>query len=73
MIDSRKISLVGTLFALETSIRYLPNLVLAILLNISVRLFIHQTSIVYLVVMSSLICAISPLLMAIIDPSWSFW
>lgn len=61
------------LSALQTSIRFIPSLILGALLNISTGLFVHKVPAVYLVLITSLLSAGSPLLMATINPSWTYW
>ncbi|EFR04066.1 integral membrane protein [Nannizzia gypsea CBS 118893] len=57
----------------DTSIRLLPNVIIGIILNLSTGLFVHLVRVNYLVIVVSLVAAIAPLLMAIIDPSWNYW
>jgi len=51
----------------------MPNVVLGIFLNITTGLFVQHIRADLLVVMTSILAALSPLLMAIIDPAWSWW
>ncbi|KAK2838284.1 hypothetical protein FQN49_006432 [Arthroderma sp. PD_2] len=64
---------VQLLSPLNTSIRLLPNVIIGIVLNLSTGLFVHLVRVNYLVIAVSIIAAIAPLLMAIIDPSWNYW
>ena len=64
---------VQQLSALQTSIRFLPSLILGAVLNISTGLFVHKVPAVYLVLITSLLSAGSPLLMATINPKWTYW
>ncbi|KAF2236774.1 aminotriazole resistance protein [Viridothelium virens] len=64
---------VQNLSALQSGPRFLPNLVVGIIANVLTGLLVHRMSVVYLVVLSSSLAAISPLLMAIINPAWTFW
>ncbi|KAI2012194.1 hypothetical protein LOZ52_003831 [Ophidiomyces ophidiicola] len=58
---------------LETSARLLPNILLGILLNVTTGLIVHAVRIDYLILLTAVAAAISPLLMAIIDPKWNYW
>ncbi|KAH8892615.1 MFS general substrate transporter [Thozetella sp. PMI_491] len=61
------------LSALEASLRMLPSLVLGGILNLTTGLFIDKVPPVWLVSVSSILCAGSPLLLALINPEWSYW
>ncbi|KAI9158883.1 MFS-type transporter 1 [Paramyrothecium foliicola] len=61
------------LSALQASIRILPSLVVGIVLNLCVGLFIHKLPVLWLVATSSILCACSPLLMATVQPQWTYW
>ncbi|KAJ6196140.1 LOW QUALITY PROTEIN: major facilitator superfamily domain-containing protein [Bipolaris maydis] len=58
---------------LTTSLYLLPNLATGVLINILVGFFIHRVPARWLVAGSALICALSPLLMALVPPTWSYW
>ncbi|CAG5160146.1 uncharacterized protein ALTATR162_LOCUS5748 [Alternaria atra] len=58
---------------LATSLYLLPNLTTGVLLQIFVGLFIHRVPARWLVAGSAFICALSPLLMAVVPPAWSYW
>ncbi|KAG8533994.1 uncharacterized protein KY384_000836 [Bacidia gigantensis] len=64
---------VQRLSALETSIRLLPAIVMGLVLEVTTGLFVHRISVLYLVVISSLLSAGSPLLMAVINKNWPYW
>lgn len=36
-------------------------------------MFVHKVPVIWLVVGSSLLCALAPLLMAVIQPEWTYW
>lgn len=36
-------------------------------------LFVHKVPAIWIVTITSILCAGSPLLMAVIDPSWTYW
>lgn len=61
------------LSALQAAIRILPSLLVGIVLNISTGLFVHKIPAVWIVLVSSLLSAGAPLLMAVIQPQWSYW
>ncbi|KAK0668930.1 major facilitator superfamily domain-containing protein, partial [Cercophora samala] len=61
------------LTALESSVRLLPSMVVGVGINFTLGLVIHRVSARYLVFFTSLACSVSPLLMAMIDPGWSYW
>ncbi|KAF1943304.1 MFS general substrate transporter [Clathrospora elynae] len=58
---------------LTTSLYLLPNLVIGVLINIFVGMTVHRVPALYLVSISALICALSPLFMALVPPAWSYW
>ncbi|KAJ9606693.1 hypothetical protein H2200_008701 [Cladophialophora chaetospira] len=58
---------------LSTSLRILPSLVTGCLINLSVGIFIDKLSARWLVALSSLLCSGSSLMMALVDPKWSYW
>jgi MFS family permease len=60
----------STLF---TSLRLLPNLLIGTVINLTVGLFVEKFPARWLVVVSSTLCAGAPLLMALVDPKWSYW
>ncbi|KAH7377639.1 major facilitator superfamily domain-containing protein [Pyrenochaeta sp. MPI-SDFR-AT-0127] len=58
---------------LTTSLYLLPNLTAGIFVNISVGMFVHRVPARWLVAGSAIICALSPMFMALVPPSWSYW
>ncbi|KAF2032144.1 MFS general substrate transporter [Setomelanomma holmii] len=58
---------------LTTSLYLLPNLSAGVVINIIVAFFVHRVPARWLVAGSAMICALSPMLMAVINPSWSYW
>lgn len=58
---------------LTTSLYLLPNLCTGVLLNILVGSFVHRVPALYLVSMSAIICSLSPLFMALLDPAWNYF
>jgi hypothetical protein len=59
--------------ALEASVRILPALVMAVITNVSTGYFVNRMPVIWVVLVSSGLSAISPLLMAVIDPQWPYW
>lgn len=64
---------VQELSALQAALRFLPNVIVGAVLNIGTGLLVHRLHADHLVLVTSILSAASPLLMAIIDPSWSWW
>jgi MFS family permease len=58
---------------LTTSLYLLPNLLTGVCLNLSMGVFVDRLPARWLVVASSLICALSPLAMSLLNPGWSYW
>jgi hypothetical protein len=46
---------------------------MAVITNISTGYFVNRMPVMWVVLISSALSAISPLLMAIIDPQWPYW
>ncbi|KAI9151487.1 MFS-type transporter 1 [Paramyrothecium foliicola] len=61
------------LSALESSLRIVPSLVVGVLLGLTIGFFVDRFRAIWLVGISSALCAGSPLLMAVIEPHWSYW
>jgi hypothetical protein len=64
---------VQNLSAFQAALRFLPNIVIGIVLNVGTGLLVHRLHANHLVLVSTVLSAGSPLLMAIINPSWSWW
>jgi MFS family permease len=58
---------------LSTSLYLLPSLCSGIAINLVVGLIVHRFPARWLVAGSAIICAISPLLMAVVNPNWKYW
>ncbi|KAF2438742.1 MFS general substrate transporter [Karstenula rhodostoma CBS 690.94] len=58
---------------LTTSLYLLPNLVTGVFINLTVGLVVHRVPARWLVSGSAVICACSPLIMALVDPAWDYW
>ncbi|KAK2594634.1 hypothetical protein QQS21_007671 [Conoideocrella luteorostrata] len=61
------------LSALQTGIRILPSLVVGVFLNFTTGLFVDRVPALWLVAASSVICALAPILMAVIDVQSPYW
>jgi MFS family permease len=61
------------LSALASSVRIVPSLVVGVLLGLTTGFFVDKCRAVWLVGISSALCAGSPLLMALVQPHWSYW
>ena len=61
------------LSALQSSIRFLPNVILGCIMNVCTGLLIHRLRADALVLSTFILSAASPLLMAFIQPQWSWW
>ncbi|EAW07069.1 putative MFS transporter [Aspergillus clavatus NRRL 1] len=61
------------LSALNASVRILPSLIVGVLLNLVIGVFVHKVPAFWIASVTSLLCAGSPLLMAVIQPAWPYW
>lgn len=61
------------LSALNAAIRILPSVIVGVALNFTTGLVVHKISAIWLIVSTSILTAISPLLMALINPAWTYW
>ncbi|KJK75561.1 hypothetical protein H634G_08925 [Metarhizium anisopliae BRIP 53293] len=61
------------LSALQTGLRIIPSLVVGVILNFTTGLFVDRVPALWLVTGSSVICSISPLLMAAIKVQSPYW
>jgi Na+/melibiose symporter-like transporter len=59
--------------ALTSSLQFLPSMTVGCVLNLTVGIFIHKVPARWLVTVSSVLCAGAPLLMALVNPAWSYW
>ena len=46
---------------------------MGVLVNLVIGFFVHKAPVAWIVAISSFLCAGSPLLMAVIQPSWPYW
>jgi MFS family permease len=58
---------------LTTSLYLLPNLSAGVAINISMGFFVHRVPARWLVAGSAVVCAVSPLMMALMPPEWNYW
>lgn len=61
------------LSALQASIRILPSVLVGVAFGLANGLFIDRLPAVYAAVISAVICAIAPLLMAVVKPGAPYW
>ncbi|KAJ5896389.1 uncharacterized protein N7473_005788 [Penicillium subrubescens] len=61
------------LSALQASIRILPSLVVGVLVQVTAGFFVHRVPAIWIVVLTAVLCSLSPLLMATAQPSWTYW
>lgn len=64
---------VQSLSPLQASIRFVPSMILAVILNLVTGLIVDKFPMIYIVLISSALGALAPLLMAINSPSWPYW
>ncbi|KAJ5263921.1 major facilitator superfamily domain-containing protein [Penicillium angulare] len=64
---------VQQLSAIQAALRFLPSVIIGVVINLGTGLLVHRLRANYLVFITSILSAGSPLLMAIIDPKWSWW
>ncbi|EGY16865.1 uncharacterized protein VDAG_08029 [Verticillium dahliae VdLs.17] len=64
---------VQLLSALDAAIRFFPEVVVGILLNLFTGLFVHKINANLLITVSAALTCVAPLIMAFIDPAWNFW
>lgn len=61
------------LTALQASLRILPSLVIGLLTNLVVGAVVHRVPAIWIATITSILCAGSPLLMAVNQPAWPYW
>ena len=64
---------VQLLSPIQASIRFLPSMILAAILNLVTGLIVEKVPVVWLVLVSSTLGALAPLLMALNSPRWPYW
>lgn len=58
---------------LTASLYLLPNLAGGVIVNLTVGIFIDRLPAGWLIVVSSLLCASAPLMMALVNPDWKYY
>ncbi|KAG8672327.1 hypothetical protein FPOAC2_05707 [Fusarium poae] len=61
------------LSALNAAIRILPSVIVGVALNFTTGLVVHKIPAIWLIVITSVLTSVSPLLMALTDPTWTYW
>lgn len=61
------------LSALQASLRFLPNVVIGTLVSFGTDAVLHRWDAYRYVTIMLLISCVAPLLMALMDPAWSYW
>ncbi|KAH7397040.1 major facilitator superfamily domain-containing protein [Phaeosphaeria sp. MPI-PUGE-AT-0046c] len=59
--------------ALISSFYLLPNLLVGVFIGLSVGIFVDRIPSGWLVVVSSLLAAVAPLMMAVVNPTWKYY
>lgn len=59
--------------ALRASLQLLPSMVLGAVLNLTAGLLVDRVPVIWITLISSVLCAGGPLLMALINPKWPYW
>jgi nitrate/nitrite transporter NarK len=65
--------LVEDLSPIQTAIRFLPQVIMGTATNMATGWLVKHVRTPYLIICSCIITSICPLLMATIDPTWSYW
>lgn len=64
---------VENISAIQTSLRFLPAPVSGAIMNITMALIVHKVRADVTVVIASIVSCIAPLVMAFVQPGWSYW
>lgn len=59
--------------ALQASLRILPSMMVGAILNLTTGLFVDRVPVFWLAFVSTTLTAGAPLLMALINPHWTYW
>lgn len=70
---TRSFQKVQRLSATQTSVRFIPNVVIGLVLSVAIGMILHRASTYGMVLGASCLSTLSPLLIAIQSPSWSYW
>lgn len=73
LVDVCSFQEVQHLSALQAAVRIIPSLIVGLFLNLTTGLFVHKVPVVWIVAITSIITAGAPLLMAVIQPQWTYW
>lgn len=73
LIPHHSFQQVQGLSALGASIRILPSLITAVLTNVSTGYFVNRMPVMWMVLIACGLSALSPVLMAVINPHWPYW
>lgn len=73
LTDSPSFQEVQNHSTLTASLYLLPNLMAGVCINLSVGIFVDRLPAGWLVVGSSLLCALAPLMMALVNPNWNYY
>jgi MFS family permease len=58
---------------LIASLYLLPNLIVGVCINLTVGIFVHRLPAGRLIMGSSILCAVAPLMMALVNPDWNYY
>jgi predicted MFS family arabinose efflux permease len=61
------------LSALQTSIRFLPMVIIGVVTNIFTGYLVDKVAVGHLVLISAVISSVAPILMALQPSNWSYW
>ncbi|RYP14276.1 hypothetical protein DL765_006487 [Monosporascus sp. GIB2] len=59
--------------AIQTSLYFIPNIIIGVALSVTTGFILHRLSVYWLVLITCCVTAVAPLLMAVNDPDWSYW
>ncbi|KAF2178367.1 hypothetical protein K469DRAFT_754653 [Zopfia rhizophila CBS 207.26] len=61
------------LSAVDTSVRSLPNVPIGIVLSIVTNMVLHKYSAYWIILCTTFVSAVSPILLAVIELQWLYW
>jgi len=74
LIDKRhSVQEVQLLSPKQASIRFLPNVIIGVILNATTGLFVQHARVDYLLTIASIFATLSPILLALTEPIWPYW
>jgi MFS family permease len=59
--------------AIQASLRILPSMIVAVILNFTTGYVVDRAPVFWLLLVTTILTAGAPLLMALIHPEWSYW